>query len=184
MVDMVVLLKPVQHRVKITDQAKVTTKATQGNTGTWLIDPTDFTIAAGNDAQTVSGIGATTLENNLNNTSVAISTSSTGTEQGDIYVNAPVSWAANELTLTAHNDIHVNAEMNVSGGGTLALNTGTNGTVKMAMGENDFVGKVNFQEVGDNLLTINGQGYQLLMIWDLREVRPILIYRVYGEQII
>ena len=77
-------------------------------------------------------------------------------------MNAPVSWAANELTLTAHNDIHVNAEMNVSGGGTLALNTGTNGTVKMAMGENDFVGKVNFQEVGDNLLTINGQGYRVI----------------------
>lgn len=145
------LIETSAAQVKITDQAKVTTKATQGNTGTWLIDPTDFTIAAGNDAKTVSGIGATTLENNLNNTSVAILSSSTGTEQGDIYVNAPVSWAANELTLTAHNDIHVNAEMNVSGGGTLALDTGTNGTVKMAMGENGFTGKVNFQQVGDKL---------------------------------
>lgn len=160
-------------QVKITDQAKVTTKATQGKTGTWLIDPTDFTISAGNAAQTTNAIGATTLETNLSGTNVELRTSAAGSEKGNIYVNADVAWSQNNLTLTAANSIYVNAVMDVNGTGTLALNTNTpdaalvgtdtgSGTVKMAIGENGFTGKVNFQQVGDNLLTINGQGYRVI----------------------
>lgn len=32
--------------VKIADDVKITTAAPDGNAGTWLIDPTDYTIAA------------------------------------------------------------------------------------------------------------------------------------------
>ena len=43
--------KPVAANVKIANDAKITTAAAHGLTGTWLIDPTDFTIGsvAGDD---------------------------------------------------------------------------------------------------------------------------------------
>ena len=80
--------------VQIADTAKVTTQATAGKTGEWLIDPTDFTISAGTGAQTTSGIGATTLSNNLASTDVTIATAAAGTGNGDILVNSPVSWSS------------------------------------------------------------------------------------------
>ena len=108
-------------QVKIADDAKVTTKAVNGQAGTWLIDPTDFTISAGNSGQTNSGIGAATLQSNLAAGNIAIATSSAGTESGDINVNAPLAWAANNLTLSAYNNINVNANLTASGGASLAL---------------------------------------------------------------
>ncbi|MDP1996286.1 MAG: filamentous hemagglutinin N-terminal domain-containing protein, partial [Gallionella sp.] len=94
--------------VKVANDAKVTTAAANGLTGTWLIDPTNFTIAAGSGALTTSGIGATTLSNNLGSTSVIIATAATGAEAGDIFINSAVTWAANKLTLSAHNNININ----------------------------------------------------------------------------
>ncbi|MFP6849988.1 MAG: MBG domain-containing protein [Pseudomonas sp.] len=96
--------------VKVANGAKVTTKATNGKTGTWLIDPTDFTVSAGNDDQSSSGIGANTLSSNLASNSVTLQTVATGSEAGDINVNAAVTWnAATTLTLNAHNNININA---------------------------------------------------------------------------
>ena len=98
--------------VKIDKNTQVSTQSTEGKTGTWLIDPTDFTIEGGTAAKTGSGIGAKTLENNLHSTSVIIETQSTGNEAGDIHVNADVTWNnASTLTLKAHNDINVNANI-------------------------------------------------------------------------
>jgi hypothetical protein len=61
-------------KVSIQDDAKVITLAPKGKTGTWLVDPTDFTISGGSTALSNSGIGVTTLQNSLANTSVSIST--------------------------------------------------------------------------------------------------------------
>ena len=60
--------------VQVAAEAKVSTQAASGLTGTWLIDPTDFTISSGSAAQSNSGIGATTLVNNLATTSVSLAT--------------------------------------------------------------------------------------------------------------
>ncbi|MBU2067457.1 MAG: filamentous hemagglutinin N-terminal domain-containing protein, partial [Gammaproteobacteria bacterium] len=96
--------------VKVADGAKVTTKAASGKTGTWLIDPTDFTVSAGNASKTDSGIGATTLSTTLNTTSVTLQTIDDGSQAGDINVNAAVTWnATTTLTLNAHNNININA---------------------------------------------------------------------------
>ncbi|MDZ4252243.1 MAG: filamentous hemagglutinin N-terminal domain-containing protein, partial [Sulfuritalea sp.] len=90
--------------------------------GSWLIDPLDFTIASGSGSQTISGIGATTLQTNLAGTSVTIQTDASTGGNGDIFVNAPVSWAsANSLTLQAHRNIDVNANLTSSGTGTINL---------------------------------------------------------------
>ncbi|MEI7826169.1 MAG: filamentous hemagglutinin N-terminal domain-containing protein, partial [Chlorobiaceae bacterium] len=114
-------------KVKIADGTKVTTLASQGKTGTWLIDPTNFTISAGIASPTDSGIGATTLETNLGDGNVTIATSATANppDLGDINVNAAVNWSANTLTLTAHHNIYINNTINATGSGNLTLAAGT-----------------------------------------------------------
>ena len=109
--------------VKIDDAAKITTAAPTGQTGTWLVDLTNFTIAAGTGATTTSGIGADTLARSLNSTSVTLATAGTanGSDLGDILVNAPLSWSANTLTLSARNNIFINENLTGTGTARLAL---------------------------------------------------------------
>ena len=115
--------------VRVTDTAHVTTMAPNGKSGTWLIDPNDFTIAAiGGD------ITGTLLSTMLVSNSVVISTvagTNTTTNlyattlgNGDIFVNDPVSWSANLLTLNAQRNININANLNGSGTASLALQYG------------------------------------------------------------
>lgn len=104
------------NNVIIEDDAVITTRAANGATGTWLIDPTNFTVVSGSAFQTTSGMGADTLEANLAATNVSITTASAGTEDGDINIDADVSWSADTtLTLTAANDINVNDSITASG---------------------------------------------------------------------
>ncbi|WP_159915425.1 YDG domain-containing protein [Pantoea sp. 18069] len=99
--------------------AKITTAAPQGITGSWLIDPTDYTIAASGGNMT----GAD-LSNSLKTTDVTIATVADGAGAGDIHVNDNVSWAANKLTLKAHNNININQAMRGTGTASLALQYG------------------------------------------------------------
>ena len=110
--------------VRIADDARVTTAAPSGKTGTWLIDPVDFKIAAGSGALTASGIGATTLSTSLGSSNVSIATAADTSGNGDIVVNSAVSWSANKLTLSAHRNININADLNASNTAILALNFG------------------------------------------------------------
>ena len=93
--------------VQVADGTRITTAAPRGQTGTWLIDPPvdGFVIAAeGGD------ISGETLSSNLGLTDVTIhSVGSHGGARGDIDVNDAVSWSAHTLTLSAYNDIHLNA---------------------------------------------------------------------------
>ena len=105
--------------VKVADAAIISTAAPQGKTGSWLIDPTDFTIAAsGGD------MSGATLGNLLATNSVKIQTASgsTGT-LGDISVNDAVSWGTNNrLTLDAYRNININQAITATGStGSLAL---------------------------------------------------------------
>jgi filamentous hemagglutinin family protein len=105
--------------VKVSNTAKVTTAATQGEAGNWLIDPVDFTIAA-----TGGDMTGATLSSSLANTNVTIQ-SSNGTVgiHGDISVNDTVSWTANNrLTLDAYRNININQTISATGtSGSLAL---------------------------------------------------------------
>jgi filamentous hemagglutinin family protein len=106
--------------VKIADSARITAAALQGKTGTWLIDPLDFTIAASGGDMT----GAA-LTNYLAAANVTImSLSGLAGTAGDINVNDTVSWGANQLTLNAQNNININNILNGSGTATLALQYG------------------------------------------------------------
>ncbi|OBA00428.1 GLUG motif-containing protein [Halomonas sp. G11] len=107
--------------VSIANEVQVTTRAadgpeTSGETGEWLIDPTDFTVSDGTDSQSDSGIGAETLSSNLANNDMTLQTVNSGTENGDINVNAAVDWDADTtLTLDAHGDINLNAALTATG---------------------------------------------------------------------
>lgn len=107
--------------VNVAGDTKVTTAAAQGLTGSWLIDPTDYTIAA-----TGGDITGATLSANLASTSITIQSISGGTSGvGDININDEVSWyGGNKLTLNAQNNINIRSNMSVNGQGTLALEFG------------------------------------------------------------
>lgn len=120
--------------VQVADTATVTTAAADGRTGTWLIDPNDFTVAA-----TGGNITGTALSASLANNSVTISTATQGTTggNGDIFVNAPVSWGANTtLALAAERNIEVNANMTATGNTAgLTLGYGSGGEYTIASGK-------------------------------------------------
>ena len=114
--------------VEIANNAKVTTAAAFGLTGSWLLDPVDFNIAASGGDISGSALGLL-----LNSNSVTIQTTagtntatnvyanvSTGTT-GNINVNDTVTWSANKLTLSAYNNININVPMVGSGTASLAL---------------------------------------------------------------
>ncbi len=158
--------------VKVADDARITTVASAGKTGTWLIDPQDFTIGTGGD------ILGTTLEGQLVTNSIVISTVTTGVNTpptnyygatngvGDINVNDALSWTPSSgvpttLTLNAAHNVNFNANITTVGGNLVAnagndiivkagLSTGI--TATFAAGNS---GNITWSAVGD--VTINSQ---------------------------
>jgi filamentous hemagglutinin family protein len=107
-------------QVNVANNAKITTAASMGLAGTWLIDPSDFTIAAsGGD------ITGATLSTELGGGNVTIlSTSGASGTSGNVNINDVVTWSANQLTLNAQNNININANLDGSGTASLALQYG------------------------------------------------------------
>ncbi|TCB58426.1 filamentous hemagglutinin N-terminal domain-containing protein [Acinetobacter terrae] len=138
--------------VNIADLAQVSTKAGKnGKTGTWLIDPVDFVVAAKNGNMTGAALNAA-----LKNTDVTIQTTETqttvsnnssltqnnSTGKGDILVNDAIQWDSGKtLTLDAYNNIYINNVVDASqgNGGKLVLKygqqsaDGSNGSVYSAI---------------------------------------------------
>ena len=95
------------HSVKVDSSTRVTTAAAYGKTGSWLIDPNDYTIGFGPSGTDITGAALSSL---LATTSVTIQTATMGTPggAGDIFVDAPVSWSSgNALTLVAERNITI-----------------------------------------------------------------------------
>ncbi len=98
--------------VSVADNARVTTAAPKGLTGSWMVDPQDFTVAAsGGD------ITGSTLSGELATTNVQLESSSGASSgSGNVSVSDPVTWSANTtLTLTASNNVNVNANITATG---------------------------------------------------------------------
>ena len=145
------------RNVKIANDAKVTTLAASGPSGTWLIDPVDFTIAAsgGNEtgAQLSTALGS-------GNVTIQSSNGTSGTA-GDINVNDTVSWSANTtLTLNAVNNININSSITATGAssavalyyGQGAVNSGNTATYSFGLTGSGFTGQINLQ-AGNNFST-------------------------------
>jgi filamentous hemagglutinin family protein len=149
--------------VTVADSAIVTTAAPLGKTGTWLIDPNDYTIASSGGHITGSALSTQLTSNNV---TIMSSTGASG-GNGDVNVNDAVNWSANTFTLTAANNINVNAVMTASGNASLALNPATAngadaavGTGTVVTGRNssgNFTGRVDFS--GTGTLSISGTPY-------------------------
>jgi filamentous hemagglutinin family protein len=100
--------------VNVAPNAFITAESATGKTGTWLIDPKDFTVAAGGDI-TGAALGTSLATANVS----ILSNSGTAGVDGDVNVNEAVTWTApTTLTLTALRDVNVGAAV-----------TGTNGSL-------------------------------------------------------
>lgn len=109
--------------VQIADSVKVTTKSADGKSGTWLIGPNDFTVAASGGDMTGTAVSQALSDNG----SFIIQTASMGTAggNGDIHINDGIAWnTSSALTLKAERDININANINSTGVGKLALEFG------------------------------------------------------------
>ena len=165
--------------VLIADDVHVTTTSSDiALSGTWLIDPKDFNIGASETGSvagvTPSGnISGATLTTALSGGNVSIlSSQGTADGLGDINVNDAVSWSANKLTLTAANNININAVMSASGSATLDLNTSVQngsdaatpgGSVLVGMDVDGFTGRIDFGSlVGGGILKINNESYTVI----------------------
>ncbi|WP_294918386.1 filamentous hemagglutinin N-terminal domain-containing protein, partial [Sulfuricurvum sp. PD_MW2] len=150
-------------KVKIDDRARIITKANQGISGTWLIDPVDFTIAASGGDMT-----GTTLTTNLANGNVIIQSSQgrNGTD-GNINVNDRISWNTNTLTLEAYQHININAIMRATGTAGLVLITDS---TNQSNGGHVFIGidystgafKGSIDLASTSSININGTAYTII----------------------
>ncbi|HEY8063578.1 MAG TPA: filamentous hemagglutinin N-terminal domain-containing protein [Methylosinus sp.] len=151
------------NKVTVADSAVVTTASTSGTTGSWIIDPDGFTIGIGGD------ITGTALTSQLASNNVTIQSTSGHGADGNIYVNDAVSWSGNKLTLTATNNVFIDAVMTATGTASFAANygVGTNadGTPKglytyQGATNGVFAGRLDFSSTGT--FTLNGANYTVI----------------------
>jgi phosphotransferase system IIA component len=151
--------------VKVANGTTVTTAAPHGMSGSWLIDPTDFTIAASGGDITGAQLSANLATGNV---SISSNSGAHGT-LGNVNVNDTVTWSANKLTLTAVADVDINAVMTANNTASLDLEPGS-GHVNLGFNTSGgFSGAVNFFQAngttprsGTGFLTMNGVGYTVI----------------------
>ncbi len=142
-------------RLKVGDRARVDTLAPLGKTGTWLLDPDGFTIG--------SDITGAALTNNLLTADVTVASTNGSGADGNVNVNDTVGWASHALTLTATNDININAVMTATGSASLNLNPGAGHAALVGFNPGaatGFKGRVDFS--GTGALQINGTSYTVV----------------------
>jgi trimeric autotransporter adhesin len=150
--------------VEVSNEAKVTTASSQGLTGSWLIDPEDFTVApSGGD------ISGAALSGELATTSVTLE-SSAGSKapsgSGNVNIDDTVSWSANtKLTLTASNNVNVNENITATGStAALAIDPNTANGTQTASGTGSFnlrAGAALVLTGADESLSISTPSYTL-----------------------
>ncbi|WP_162889803.1 two-partner secretion domain-containing protein, partial [Pseudomonas savastanoi] len=177
-------------QVQIAPATRVTTQAPKGQTGKWLVDPTDFTVSAGGQAQTTSGIGADTLVSNLASTNVLLQTDAQGSEPGDLNIQAPISWnAATTLSLLTLRDVNINAPISaVNGGLTLNIARNVNVNAAIDVGTFYFLGgtwtqnSANLPTFQAHDFRLNGGSFLRANGGDGSSSNPYLLTDVYGVQ--
>ncbi len=136
----------------------VDTRAAQGKTGQWLIDPADFTVAATGGDITGAALSAQLAQNNITLDSRAGSQQG----QGDVLVNDNVSWAADTtLTLQAERHVVLNSAVSASGQHAgVTISPGAVGSLQLGeSGRLDLTGS-------HAALSIAGNQYQLIRSQD------------------
>ncbi|WP_147279672.1 lipase family protein [Moraxella lacunata] len=111
-------------KVTIDKNATITTNAQDGKTGTWVLDPTDFVVAKTGGDLTGDEVGQRLNSTNIQLHTINSNDGKNTNGKGDIIINDEISWDKNTLTLKAHHDIHINANLNGTGTAKLALEYG------------------------------------------------------------
>ena len=126
--------------LELADTASVNTLAPQGETGMWLLDPVDWTIATVGGDETPAQVA----------TSLATS-DRTIMVDNDINVDSPVTWSTSQnLTLDAGRDINVNASITAStAGAQLILIAGNDVLISDAITASGAGNQINITAVGD-----------------------------------
>ncbi|MCZ8099378.1 MAG: MBG domain-containing protein, partial [Burkholderiales bacterium] len=109
----------------LTAAGTVDAGAARGKGGEWLLDPTDITIVPGTGTDTTSTVHVGRINDALaTGTNVTVATSASGTQPGDITLQAGANVStttAASLTLNAHRNIVLNGNV-LLGSGLLTLN--------------------------------------------------------------
>jgi filamentous hemagglutinin family protein len=132
--------------------------------GQWLLDPFDLTVDS-----TAAGAISGSLNTGTNVSLVTSATQASGpgvmnaSGSGDILVASPIAWGTSAaLSLSAYRNIDVDANITASGGGSLAMATGTGGAggdYYIQTGASvSFTGGAS----AGSTLTINNQPYTLI----------------------
>ncbi|MDR2876041.1 MAG: filamentous hemagglutinin N-terminal domain-containing protein [Methylobacillus sp.] len=157
--------------VRIADGATITTQSANGNSGIWLIDPVDFTIAASGGDMTGAQLSTALASNNVTIQSAA---GTKGGTAGDVNVNDEVSWnSTSTLTLDAYHSVNIKAAVTTNGGTVTIITNDTTGTGVSGSGSGDldfgltgagFTGSISFNPAGSatDALNINGANYTLV----------------------
>ncbi|WP_404397860.1 GLUG motif-containing protein [Idiomarina loihiensis] len=141
-------------KVNIND-VKVSTRAKNGQTGEWLIDPNDYTIAASGGDITGAQLGESLADTSITIKSVD---GANADGNGDIFVNDAVTWSSgNTLTLNAIRNIEINSTIDASGGsgGKLVLQYGQGAAAIDKTGDYNINAPVYLQ-AGQNYTTLLG----------------------------
>ncbi len=132
--------------------------ATDGENGLLYLDPTNFGIGAGATGANYWNVGDLATQLGLGD--VLVQTAAGGGDDGDITVDAALSWAsANTLTLDAHDDITIDATITNTGTGGLILDglgiIDVNQAITLAGGDLQFINAADLQ-IGAHLTTGGG----------------------------
>jgi filamentous hemagglutinin family protein len=173
----------------LTFSGAVSTAAPNGNTGIWLLDPTDLIIDAN---------GAATISSGLANNNIVVYTNSDGSTSGqgvtssgvgDIIVASGISWSSgNTLTLSAYNSIDINASISAANGGlTLNANNAMSATAPVTVGtftlQNGAWSQVgSLPAFSANNFAIRGGSFLRASGGDGSSVNPYQIADIYGLQ--
>lgn len=106
--------------VKIQETAQVSTRADNGKSGKWLLDPNDLIIGQG--GVMTGGQVNDALKNNGD--FELKSTQGKASGKGDVIINDEIQWNRGKLTVNAENDIHINKTLTGTGTASLALEYG------------------------------------------------------------
>ena len=142
-----------------------TTLSAHGTSGTWLIDPTDFTIAASGGDATGAQLSAALAAGSV---LIAAAGGAAGT-YGDVNIDDAVSWSSNLLTLDATRNININAVMSATGtagfqavvGDVANTGNGTSaGQLLFGLNSAGFYGRLDIAPTG--FFSLNGSEYTIL----------------------
>jgi len=144
--------------VKVANNAVITTAAPSGAAGSWLIDPTDFTIAPSGGDETGAVLSAAL---NAGNVIISSASGASGTS-GDVNVYDTVSWSGNHiLTLNATNNVNVNYSITASGASAgIAINPGVSGAFNLGAGA--AINLPNVSSSSSTALVIGGTVYTVI----------------------